>query len=135
MLRHPKKRGEWAEMKFMARAAAHSLNVSKPWGDCSRYDFIVEYKGSFKRVQVKSTFAYRGKDSGYTCKLRPKYERNDFEFLAAYVIPEDVWYIVPMEEIVARKALGLAPQRSNNKFRFYMEAWHLLRRRNAGARK
>jgi hypothetical protein len=28
-----KQRGEWAEMKFMARAAEHGLPGSKPWGD------------------------------------------------------------------------------------------------------
>src|SRR5438552_12970322 len=53
--RHPKRRGEWVELQFMARAAAHGLTVSKPWGDSARYDFIVEQRGRFRRVQVKST--------------------------------------------------------------------------------
>src|SRR2546423_10400572 len=52
---HPKKRGEWVELQFMARAAHHGLTVSKPWGDTARYDFIVEHRGRFQRVQVKST--------------------------------------------------------------------------------
>ena len=52
---HPKKRGEWVELQFVARAAHHGLTVSKPWGDTARYDFIVEHGGRFQRVQVKST--------------------------------------------------------------------------------
>ena len=31
-----KKRGEWVEMQFMARAAQHGLTVSRPWGDSAR---------------------------------------------------------------------------------------------------
>lgn len=41
-LEAPKRRGEWVELQFMARAHAHGLIVSKPWGDSARYDFIVE---------------------------------------------------------------------------------------------
>jgi len=54
-IKHPKQRGEWAELRFMARAAEHGLCVTKPWGDSARYDFAVEHNGHFLRVQVKST--------------------------------------------------------------------------------
>ena len=39
----------------MTRAAEHGLRMIKPWGDSSRYDFVVETGGRFLRVQVKST--------------------------------------------------------------------------------
>ena len=42
---NPKNRGEWAEMRFMARAAEQGFRVSKPWGDSARYDFAVEENG------------------------------------------------------------------------------------------
>ena len=45
-IKHPKLRGEWAEMCFMTRAAEHGLCVTRPWGEMSRYDFAVEYKGA-----------------------------------------------------------------------------------------
>jgi PD-(D/E)XK endonuclease len=48
------KRGEWAELLFMARAAERGLCVSKPWGDTSHYDFVVESEAArLLRVQVK----------------------------------------------------------------------------------
>ena len=60
-IKHPKLRGEWAEMCFMTRAAEHGLCVTRPWGEMSRYDFAVEYKAHFVRVQVKPTmFLDRG---------------------------------------------------------------------------
>jgi hypothetical protein len=44
-IQHPKLRGEWAELRFMARAAEHGLCIAKPWGDMARYDFAVEHNG------------------------------------------------------------------------------------------
>lgn len=64
-----KRRGEWVELIFMMRAAELGFNVSKPWGDSSRYDVSVEDEGRFRRVQVKSTDVPRG-DGGYICYLK-----------------------------------------------------------------
>jgi hypothetical protein len=43
------------------------LRVIKPWGDRSRYDFVVETGGRFLRVQVKSTSSQRSKH--YVCAI------------------------------------------------------------------
>src|SRR5574341_777355 len=109
LIKHPKRRGEWVELQFMARAAAHGLTVSRPWGDSARYDFIVEHRGHFCRVQVKSTSylnsGRRGRSDAYLCNTvsRPPqrkdsgrtYTADEIDFFAFYVIPEDLWYIVP----------------------------------------
>ena len=50
-----KQRGEWAELRFMTRAAEHGLSITKPCGEMSHYDFAIEHQGHFVRVQVKST--------------------------------------------------------------------------------
>jgi len=126
-IKHPKLRGEWAELRFMARAAEHGLLVTKPWGDTARYDFAVEHKGKFLRVQVKSTMHRRG--AGYSCNVvadgKP-YENKDLDFLAAYVIPEDVWYIIPAEAFKGQTRVGLYPGAKDSKYYCYEEAWHLL---------
>ena len=57
VIKNHKKRGEWAELRFMARAAEHGFHVTKPWGDSARYDFAIDHRGRFLRVQVKSTIA------------------------------------------------------------------------------
>src|SRR3979411_2527569 len=97
-IKNHKLRGEWAELRFMARAAEHGLGVSKPWGESARYDVGVEYEGRFLRVQVKSTVYKVGKS--YVCNTRPDndyqpYTIGQIDFMAAYVIPDDVWYILP----------------------------------------
>jgi PD-(D/E)XK endonuclease len=135
MIRHPKRRGEWVEMQFMARAAAHGLTVSKPWGDSARYDFIVESKGRCLRVQVKSTTWKSGK--AYMCNtvsrnitgLVGTYSSASVDFFAFFIVPEDLWYIVPIAELKRAKfAVYLNPYDRKNRYFRYLEAWHLLTR-------
>jgi hypothetical protein len=127
-IKHPKLRGEWAELKFMTKATEQGLCVSKPWGEVSRYDFLVEYNGLVSRVQVKSTmFVDRG---GYSCSTRGSngpYEEGAFDFLAAYVIPEDEWYIIPAEKITGQGSIALYPKLERAKYRAYCEAWELFK--------
>ena len=134
-IKHPKLRGEWAEMRFMARAAEYGLCVSKPWGEMARYDFAVEHGGRFVRVQVKSTmFKDRG---GYSCTVRGSqgpYEGNPFDFVAAYLIPEDIWYIIPAERFRGQGSVALYPRLKSSKYDPYKEAWALLRGAVAGGR-
>jgi hypothetical protein len=127
-IKHPKLRGEWAELCFMTRAAEHGLRVSKPWGETAPYDFAVEYEGQFLRVQVKSTmFIDRG---GYSCSVRGcrgPYTGDPFDFLAVYVIPEDLWYIIPARKCYGQGSVALYPDLKLSKYGRYKEAWELLK--------
>jgi hypothetical protein len=131
-IKHAKLRGEWAELKFMTKATEQGLRVSKPWGEVSRYDFLVECGGRVTRVQVKSTmFKDRG---GYSCSVRGSsgpYVGDAFDFLAAYLIPLDVWYIIPAEEIRGQGSIALYPELKRAKYEIYREAWELLQGKNA----
>src|SRR5882672_11299957 len=110
-IKHPKLRGEWAELRFMARAAEHGLRVSKPWGDTARYDFAVEHETQFLRVQVKSTICKYKK--GYFLAVhgsKGSYAAGDFDFVAAYIIPLDVWFILPCAVAMRGPRLLLSPE-------------------------
>jgi hypothetical protein len=133
MMSHAKRRGEWAELQFMAKAAKLGLQVSKPWGELSRYDMVIQTGSRFVSVQVKSTIN-RSPEGGYICGVRPNptgrpYDPGEFDFLAAYIITKDVWYIIPAKLIIRRTtvAIRLYPSRPNSKYAPYKEAWHLLR--------
>jgi hypothetical protein len=123
-----KRRGEWAELKFMTAAAEHGLCVTKPWGETTQYDFVVEYRRRFMRVQVKSTaFKDRG---GYSCSVRGSrgaYMEDAFDFVAVYVVPEDVWFIIPEEVVRGRPSIAIYPRLKKSKYGKYREAWRLLR--------
>ena len=81
------------------------------------------------RVQVKCTRFRRGRS--YKCHLDSNghpYSPDQIDFLAAYVIPTDTWYILPIEATNAQPDILLTPHNARSKYEKYKEAWHLLQR-------
>lgn len=129
ILKDKKERGEWAESVFIARAKEHGLPVSKPTGDSHSFDCVVGRPGKFAAVQVKSTVAKLESGKGYicaTCSSHKVYRAGAFDFLAAYVIPEDAWYIIPAREIRGLKSISLCTNGGEAKYEQYRETWNLL---------
>jgi hypothetical protein len=128
-IKHHKLRGQWAELRFMARAAEHGLSINKPWGDNSRYDFALEHAGKFPRMQVKSTTCRVGRS--YICNLRATgnhfYTEREIDFVAAYIVPKNIWYILPFDVVAKTCSVILSPHLKVSKHGIYQEAWHLLR--------
>ena len=117
---------------FHDEAAELESNVSKPWGDSSRYDVSVEDEGRFRRVQVKSTDVPRG-DGGYICYLKRTgiryYRIEEVDFFAIYVLEKKTWFILPARVVLRLKSnIRVAPGMKEQKYARYEEAWHLLRR-------
>lgn len=128
IIKDKKLRGEWAESVFMERATEHGLQVSKPWGEMSSFDFVIGKPRRFVSVQVKSTISEL--KTGYVCTVRgghKAYRAGSFDFLAAYVVCQDAWYIIPAALIRGKESITLFPQSKTAKYEKYREAWHLLR--------
>ncbi|MGI9104154.1 MAG: group I intron-associated PD-(D/E)XK endonuclease [Terriglobales bacterium] len=123
-----KAQGELVELRFLTRAAELGLRVSKPWGDSAPYDFLVESGGEVFKVQVKSTrFRHLGSQS-HVCVAahhNKPYKKKEVNFIAAYIVDEDVWYIIPLH-VISGRHIYLNPRRQRNPFRRYREAWDLL---------
>jgi hypothetical protein len=125
-----KERREWAESVFTARAAEHGLPVSKPVGDSRSFDCVVGRPGKFVAVQVKCTVAKTENGEGYICSVcssHKVYRAGAFDFIAAYVVLEDAWYIVPAKLIRGLRSISLCTTGSEAKYEEYREAWHLRR--------
>jgi hypothetical protein len=128
VIKDKKMRGEWAESVFMGRASEHGLPVSRPWGDSESFDCVVGRPGKFSAVQVKCTISELKSGQGYacsTCSSGKPYRSGSFDFLAAYVVFEDAWYIIPAKVIRGMKSISLLTE--GGKYEKYREAWHLLR--------
>lgn len=127
---HNKHRGELAELAFMRKAASRGYAVSKPWGDCERYDFVVRFGKVFWRVQVKSVRAKYPQRSHYRLStanwLKHPYSSEDIDFLAAYIFPEDIWYIFPAAVFENRKSLCVTPNSRRSRYEKFREAWKLM---------
>jgi len=123
-----KRRGEMAEAAFVAKALSLGFSVAKPWGDSDPFDFIVQAGGRLWRVQVKS--AHRmGEDGTYSIRAHghdmKAYRADQIDVLVAYVVPEDAWYVFPVEVIQRWRFLKLFPasRRKRSKFEKYREWW------------
>ena len=93
------------------------------------YDIVIDHRGLFRRIQVKCTICHRG--NSYKCHLDSNgqpYSSREIDFIAAYVIPTDTWYILPIKATNNQPDILLTPQAKNGKYAKYKEAWHLLRR-------
>lgn len=137
-----KQRGELVEMMFMVQASSRGLIVAKPYGDSRRYDFITDAGKRLHRVQVKSS-TYRS-GSGYRVNAtarrhsRSVYTAAEIDFLIAYIIPRNAWYIVPVARL-RHSTFNVYPdgcRRGGGLFEQYSDSWHSLGaiKANYGAR-
>jgi hypothetical protein len=85
------------------------------------------------RVQVKATTKflcglYRVNAHRRINGRAVPYTLAEIDFFAAYVIPEDSWYIFPLPHILGATSLSLNPKRSRKPHENdpYREAWHYL---------
>jgi PD-(D/E)XK nuclease superfamily protein len=138
-----KQRGEWVELQFMAQAAQRRFAVGKPWGDTQAYDVGVENGGNYLRVQVKSTTQRSG--AGYRCQFTPNFRKkvdyslDQIDLFAAYVIPEDAWYLIPAALLLGERRHAMAmlcpivkpKKKASYRYEPYREAWTLLTRSRA----
>ncbi|MGA9979382.1 MAG: group I intron-associated PD-(D/E)XK endonuclease [Candidatus Sulfotelmatobacter sp.] len=123
-----KRRGEAAEAEFIARAQVLGFSALKPWGECNRYDVVIDHGSGFWRIQVKL--------SSYSCQSRyhlvlsirgVTYTAAEIDFVAGYIAPLNLWYIIPIELVASQSAVSIFPHtRRGSKYERYREAWCLL---------
>jgi hypothetical protein len=141
MVRGPlwaKRRGELSELAFFYKAASLGFGVAKPWGDSERYDFILDSGQRLWRVQVKSGGHHHNRRYGLhgMCgnRQQTQYTSGEIDFLVAYLVPIDIWYIIPVEKI-QNKWLLFFPYGGARcgHYEEYREAWSLLAPRTSDA--
>jgi hypothetical protein len=67
--------------------------------------------------------------TGYLCTVRgghKPYPPGSFDFLAAYVVHENAWYIIPEKQICGQDGVMLYPQSPKSKYEKYREGWNQL---------
>jgi hypothetical protein len=144
-VRNVKWRGEIVELAFLAKAASMGFAVTKPYGDSEPYDFIVDSGNRLWRVQVKSGSyktgsAYRV-GASHLSNTKPKqkaYTAKQIDILAVYIVPLDVWYIIPVLAFTPSTSLAFLPDTPENygaygrKYEQFREAWFLMACRRDG---
>jgi PD-(D/E)XK endonuclease len=126
--------GDLGESAFLHKATSLGFMVARPWRNIYCYDFIVEGGRNLWRVQVKTTTSmknglYKINLSRIDNRVSRPYAESEIDFVAAYVMPEETWYLLPVREAVRHDGIGFRPKGFPRLdiWAHYREAWHLLR--------
>ena len=115
------------------KAAQKGFATAKPYGDSRRYDFILDVGQRLWRVQVKSSSAKQY--GSYMVNLQRNangevvpYDASEIDFVVAYVMPCDAWFVIPVEAIYGRQSAKLCLHGNARSGRLgkYWEAWGLM---------
>lgn len=128
-----KERGEIAEAIFLGECEKKGIRVSRPFGDTLPYDCITDFNGVMRKVQVKSTscmvtesnktyFVNARKGGGNT--FGPY--GNEIDVLAVYIVPEDVWFIIPAKAVTVSSIKISLLRKEKNRFSKYRDNWSEL---------
>jgi PD-(D/E)XK endonuclease len=127
-----KQQGDIIEVAFLHKAIELGFSVTKPYGDCEAYDFVLDSGCQMWRVQVKSSYSKR--NSAYVinaCRNRAierPYSPDEIDFLVAYTTPDEAWYVIPATAIAGHRAICLHPHMKDSvgQFEQFREAWCLM---------
>jgi hypothetical protein len=126
-----KRSGEAVEAAFLAKVCKLRIPVCRPWGDSERYDFVLDWGKGFWRVQVKGA-SYCEKSRGHSRYQAgagsngKTFTKEDMDFVVVHIVPEDLWYVVPIEVAEGLATLWFNPRSTRARFEKYREAWCLL---------
>jgi hypothetical protein len=112
--------GNIAELETMLAFIKLGYNVLTPYGDCERYDFVVDNKGVFIRVQCKTAKSVDN-DSAFRFNCRSthksggkiihhKYTKEEIDYFVTYF--NGKCYLIPVEECGAEKNLRILPPKN-----------------------
>ena len=123
-----KEKGNLTELQCITAFYKLGYQVSIPYGENSRYDFIADVNGKLIRVQVKTSsikkdtqgvisFATASTRINSTQNITHRYTKNEIDYFATYW--NDKVYLVPVEQCSSEKRLHLTP--TNRKDWCYIE--------------
>ncbi len=105
--------GNITEVEVMLSFLKLGYNVLTPYGDCERYDFVVDVKGKFYKIQCKtSSLSNNGSTISFGCRsshrqagkiISEKYSSDDIDFFAT--VYNGKCYLVPVDECSTVKKL------------------------------
>lgn len=118
-----KQKGNLTELQCLAAFTKLGYTVSIPYGDCARYDFIVDINKHLYRIQCKTSslkedgvymFSCRSTASNYSRTASRSYSVDEIDFFATII--NEQCYLIPIHETGGRdKTLRFIPPKNNQK--------------------
>lgn len=113
--------GNVTELKCISKFIELGYEVSIPYGNGARYDFIADVNGELLKIQCKSSSAvdedaFSFKTTSTTTNtiktIRHNYTKQEIDYFATCW--KDIVYLVPVEECSTAKTLRLKPPKNHN---------------------
>ena len=112
--------GNITEVSVMLEFLKLGYNVLVPYGDCERYDFVVDIKGNFYKIQSKTAsteddgasfkFSCRSSNRKDGAIIHHNYTKEEIDFFST-VFNSQV-YLVPVENCGCDKRLRIEPPKN-----------------------
>lgn len=133
-----KLKGNLTEMQCMLAFMKLGYQISIPFGEDCRYDFIVDINNHLYRIQCKTSSEFTdatGEIAGITFKtcrqtgsnartsIRTKYTKEDIDYFATFY--KDNCYLVPVEESSVEKRLRIIPPKNGTKMQNNIKDYEL----------
>lgn len=109
--------GNITELECMTSIVRLGYNVLTPYGDCERYDFVIDINGVFYKIQSKTSRSYDdGASFTFNCRsnhrkngkiVHHKYTKDEIDFFITYF--NNQCYLIPVEECGSDKKLRILP--------------------------
>lgn len=118
-----KQKGNLTELQCLAAFTELGYIVSIPYGDCARYDFIVDINNILYRIQCKTSskqgegvyeFSCRSTAANHSRAATRSYSDEEIDFFATII--ENKCYLIPICETGdRRKTLRFIPPKNGQK--------------------
>ena len=119
-----KQNGNLTELQCLAKFAEYGLTVAIPYGDCARYDFVLEINNKLYKVQCKTSslkkeygvyeFSCRSCKTNSSGNTHKSYTEDEVDFFCTMI--NDKCYLIPFAETSARsKTLRFIPPKNGQK--------------------
>ena len=109
--------GNITELECMLSFIRLGYNVLTPYGDCERYDFVVDVNNKFYKIQSKTAYS---EDNGKSFIIATKssnrkngksvirkYTNKEIDYFVTFF--NNKCYLIPVEECGVQKKLRIAP--------------------------
>lgn len=122
-----KQKGNLTELQCIAACYELGYSVSIPYGENSRYDFILDVCGKLLKIQVKTCRHKKGASNpvdciSFSCRSTnvntkmtkySRYTKEEIDYFATYW--NNCCYLIPIEECSVEKTLWFNPPQNSQK--------------------
>lgn len=117
-----KQKGNLTELQCLTAFVEQGINVSIPYGDNAKYDFIADIHGKLIKIQVKtSSPKYEDLEDAikFSCRTthvncsgvkNERYSSDEIDFFATFW--KTKCYLIPIKECSAEKTLRFVPPKN-----------------------